>query len=1019
VATLLRVLIICSSVLVWSDVRTLVAEPTTVDFQRDVRPILSDRCYPCHGPDAKERKARLRLDTKDGAFRVRRGESPIVPGKPQASELLRRVATTDDDERMPPPESGPTLRASEVEILRQWIASGAKWDEHWAFRPVAARAESGRVDGATSFIDDLVRRRLAREGLESSPRASRETLIRRVTLDLTGLPPSVEEIDAFLADERPDAYSRLVDRLLASDRCAERLALDWLDAARYADTNGYQTDGERSMWRWRDWVIDAFRTNKPFDEFTIEQLAGDLLPDPSIDQLIATGFHRNHRGNGEGGVIPEEYLVEYVVDRVDTTASVWLGLTLGCARCHDHKYDPFSQREFYEFFAYFHNVPEMGRTFKYGNSPPFVRAPTLYQKKKLAEADAKIRRAAEKLGELDAVIERDLAAFEKSLRSDKKIVDANVDRGALVKVDKVDAPFVDSGDVAAIGFYDKFTWSAWVSPARADAGTVLSRMLDVPRETGYALRVEGGAVHVNLVRRWLDDSIRVRTTRKLEIGKLAHVLVLYDGSRMAAGVRVFVDGKEWKTVADLDELNQPFDVMEPFRVGRGGGEGSVFRGAIDRVRVFDRVVRLRERRALTVRASLTGIVRKKSEERSATERDKLRLAFLDHFAAPSIRKMHESWIEATAARESLVDSFPTVMVMQERKTPRETHVLDRGRYDEPRERVLPNVPAILSTGAKASAEGQRATRLDLARWIVSRDNPLTARVTVNRFWQMLFGAGLVATPNDFGSQGEAPSHPELLDALAREFVESGWNVRHVLRTIVLSETYRQSSRVSPAGLARDPNNRWLSRGPRLRLSAHAIRDQVLAISGLLSEKLGGPSVKPYQPPGLWEELSGEKYQRDGGDALYRRSLYTFWKRTAPPPAMMAFDAAGRETYCVRTTRTNTPLQALVLLNDITYVEAARVFATKMMRKGGESPRKRIAWAFRRATGRHGSDREIAILEAGLARHLEEFGRNANEARRVVELGDSKAGAKLGAAELAAYTLVASVILNLDEVLTRE
>jgi len=987
-----------------------------VDLRRDVRSLLSDRCFACHGPDAKKRKARLRLDTREGMLAERQERAAVRPGEPARSEILRRVSADDGDERMPPEDAGPPLTEKEIDLLRRWIDAGAPWSRHWAFLPPerASRTELASGKRAVDSIDTFVLARLEAEGVEPSPPTDRATLVRRVTLDLTGLPPTIAEIDAFVADESPDAYERVVDRLLDSPHYGERMALEWLDAARYADTNGYQTDGERSMWRWRDWVIDAFNRNMPFDRFTIEQLAGDLLPEPTLDQLIATGFHRNHRGNGEGGVIGEEYLVEYVVDRVDTTSTIWLGMTLGCARCHEHKFDPFSQQEFYELFAFFHNVPEMGRVFKYGNSPPTIPAPTRAQREELASVDRDVAEAERGLQALAGEIRVATRRWEDDLRAARDDVDMKISRGLVAHVPPAEEP-VEVGDVAAFGFYDRFTISAWVTPRSTRGGTIVSRMIDEPGGTGYALRFAEGRVHVDLVRRPLDDAVRLHTRSSIEPGERSHIVMTYDGSRLASGVRVLVDGVEAPFNVDLDELNQPFDAEEPLRVGRGGGDESVFDGRVGEVRVFERVLRDEELKALSVAESLSTIAAISLERRSDAQSAKMRVAFVETLGPESIRTAQERLVRARERRESLIRSFPTVMIMRERIEPRETFVLERGRYDRPKGRVEPGVPSVLP----AMSEDAPRNRLGLARWLVDRRNPLTARVTVNRYWEMLFGVGIVHTTNDFGSRGGAPSHPGLLDWLAVEFMESGWDVKATLRTIVMSATYRRSSWTSAASAARDPDNRLLARGPRFRLSAHAIRDQALAFGRLASgSPVGGPSVRPYQPPGLWKELSGQEYVIGRGSDLYRRSLYTYWKRTAPPPAMMTFDAADRESCSVRCSRTNTPLQALVLMNDVTYIEAARAFAERMMREGGEADDERLAWGFRTATARVPSTGELTVLRDGLAAHRARFRDRRDAAIGLIAVGESDPDRQLDPREVAAFTVIASMILNLDEVLTK-
>jgi mono/diheme cytochrome c family protein len=1007
-------------------VGTRPAAAAPVEFNRDVRPILADTCFQCHGPDKAQRKAALRLDTEEGAAKI------LGRDDPTRSELVRRITATDDAERMPPPKSGRALTPAQIDTLKRWVADGAKWQRHWSFLPPARPLLPGvrSRDWPRNGIDHFILARLEREGLAPSPEADRTTLLRRVTLDLTGLPPTPAEVDAFLADASPDGYEKAVDRLLASPRYGEKMAARWLDAARYADTNGYQSDGERFMWRWRDWVIDALNANMPFDRFTVEQLAGDLLPGATLDQKIATGFNRNHRGNGEGGIIPEEYAVEYVVDRVETTATVWLGLTLGCCRCHDHKFDPLSQKEFYRVFAYFNNVSEQGRAVKYGNSMPYIPAPTRRQQEQLAALDRRLAAARQRFDELAGELAAAEVKWERSLPTAPP-QNWSPRRGLVAQfpLDGKEGAFdgrrsFDAGDVGDFGFYDKFSLAARVRPADRRGGTIISRMADAARAEGYAIGLHDGRVFVHLTKRWLDDALRVETERALPAGEWHHVLVTYDGSRVAAGVRVYIDGRPERVKVLLDELNQSFATKEPLRIGAGGGPDERFRGTIGEVRVYDICLEPDEAGWLATPQTVSEIAALLREKRTPQQAGKLRACFLEQYAPEAIRQAHRDLVELRRRREAMVENFPTVMVMEEMPVPRPTFVLTRGQYDKPGEKVTPGVPAILPPlsprGRGAGGEGSPSNRLDFARWLVRRSNPLTARVTVNRYWQTYFGTGLVKTVDDFGVQGEWPSHPELLDWLAVEFMASGWDVKAMQRLIVTSATYRQSSRVTPALLAKDPDNRLLARGPRFRLPAEAVRDQALAASGLLVERVGGPSVKPYQPPGLWKELTGtEEYVPDHGDRLYRRSLYTFWKRTAAPPALVTFDAAGRETCVVRQTRTNTPLQALNLMNDVTFVEASRVLAQRAMREGGSMPQERVTLMFRLATGRMPRPAELGVLLDGYRRHLADYQKDREAARKLTTIGEAPRDAKLGVSELAAYTTLAGVILNLDEVVTKE
>ena len=996
-----------------------------VEFNRDIRPILSDKCYTCHGPDAGNRKTKLRFDTEAGAKQDLGGHFAIVPGDTAKSEMIRRITATQPGMRMPPVWSGYKLTDHEIDLIRRWIEQGAKWQKHWSFLP-PTRPPFPPVEDHNwprNPIDSFVLARLEREGLRPSPEADRERLIRRVTLDLTGLPPTLEEIDAFLVDTSPTAYEKVVDRLLASPRYGERMAAPWLDAARYADTNGYQTDGERSMWRWRDWVIDAFNRNVPFDRFTVDQIAGDMLPHPTLDQVIATGFNRNHRGNGEGGIIPEEYAVEYVVDRVDTTATVWLGLTLGCARCHDHKYDPFTQKEFYQVFAYFNNVPEKGKAWKYGNSPPMVAAPTPSQERELASLDEKLHAAEAEFASLKPELERARAEWEGSqawsaqvdwtISSDMAVQRRLAGSGAF---DGTRAVVVDleNENAARFGFYDKFTLSAWILPAAA-TGAIVTRGEDVTEGEGYGLYLKNGKVEVDLVKRWLDDALRVETERAVELNQWHHIAVTYDGSRIADGIKIYVDGQAQKLKVNLDDLNQSFETKEPLRIGAGGGAENRFRGRIRDVRIYNAALTPDQAAILATDTPVGAIAKIPPAQRTRAEAGKIELYFLERNAPAHI---HDAWqrvVELRAQRQRVVERFPTVMVMQEQPTRRDTFVLLRGAYDHPGDKVNPGLPAALVP----LPAGSPNNRLGFAQWLVDRSNPVTARVTVNRFWQMYFGTGLVKTVEDFGSQGEWPSHPELLDWLATEFIRTGWDVKAMQKLIVTSAAYRQSSKAGAELLQRDPENRLLARGPRVRLPAGVIRDQALAMAGLLVEKVGGPSVKPYQPAGLWKELGGEDYRQGTGEDLYRRSLYTFWKRTAPPPAMMNFDAAGREACTVRETRTNTPLQALDLMNDVTFVEAARALAERMVRAGGAAPAERISFAFRLATARRPRAEEARILADSFQHYLDRFETNGEAATRILTEGEHARSSQIEAGQLAAYTSVASLILNLDETVTKE
>lgn len=1004
---------------------TLLFAQNEVSFNRDVRPILSDKCFGCHGPDAAAKKIGLRLDSESAATAaLAGGKKAIVAGHPEQSELVRRITAPAPALRMPPASSGLKLTPAEIDVLQRWIAGGARWQKHWSFIAPTKPEQPGvsQPSWPRNGLDYFVLARLDREGLKPSAEASRETLIRRVSLDLTGLPPSPSEVDAFLADKSPQAYEKIVDRLLASPRYGERMAIRWLDVSRYADTNGYQTDAERSMWRWRDWVIEAFNSNKPFDRFAVEQIAGDLLPNATLDQKIATGFNRNHRGNSEGGIVPEEYLAEYAVDRVETMSTVFLGLTVGCARCHTHKYDPITQREFYGLFAYFNNIPELGRYLKFGNTPPHVKAPTKEQQAKIAA-----------LEETVSATERAFAASGSKLRSAERAWERTLEPGrtwfptrGLAAHAPLDEPgaaaivgagarfdgarVVDLGDKGAFGFYDKFTAAAWIKPEAA-GGPILTRAEDKIDGEGWGLYLIDNRLQVNLIKRKLDDSIRLQTKHTVPSGGWHHVAMTYDGSRMATGVRIYVDGKLQEPEILLDAINQDFRTSEPLRAGGGGGFGPPFKGMMDEARVYSRALPPEEVAILASSRDLAEIA--KSERRTPAEEQKIRQAFLELAAPEPLRAAWHSRQEARRHRDEFLDSVQTVMVMEEYPEPKDTFLLIRGAYDRPGEKVSRGVPAALPALPAVATND----RLGLANWLVDAENPLTSRVTVNRFWQMYFGTGIVKTVEDFGSQGEWPSHPGLLDWLATDFVDSGWDVKRLQKTIVMSATYRQSSSVTPELVAKDPDNRLLARGARLRLPAEIVRDQALSVSGLLIEKIGGPSVKPYQPAGLWSELGDRDYEPDKGEGLYRRSLYTFWKRTAPPPFMANFDSAMRESCTVRESRTNTPLQALNLMNDVTFVEAARKLAERAI--ASTSAEQGLRQAFRLVLARNPEPAELGKLTSALAFYKDHFLSKPEDAAKFVSVGDSDRKGGVPAADLAAWTSICSAILNLDEALTKE
>lgn len=964
----------------------LTASAQTVTFNRDVRPILSDRCFACHGPDSASRKSKLRLD-READSRL-----SIVPGSPGKSELFARITSTNRGKRMPPAYLGHNaLSAAEIDVLKRWIEQGAQYESHWSFIP----PRKAEVPAGANPIDALVRRRLAREGLSLSPPADAATLLRRVTFDLTGLPPTPAELDAFLSN--PASYGQVVDRLLQSPRYAERMAIRWLEAARYADSNGYQSDGPRDMFRYRDWVLDAFRNNMRFDQFTIEQLAGDLLPTPTLSQRIATAFHRNHSTSAEGGIVDEEFRVQYVADRAETTSTVWLGLTAGCARCHDHKYDPIRQKDFYQLFAFFNNVPERGFVYNFGNEQPYIPAPYPDQQAKLDDFDRRIAAARAHLASLDAARAR---AFDKWQR---RLPDENwtITTGLQLHAPQTEAfdgqRVVDYGNqVAQFSFHDAYTFSAWIKPESAD-GAVMSRGEDYFEGQGHFVHLVKGKLRFHATYRWTDLAMRLETADPLPLHQWQHVAVTYDGSMHASNVSVYVNGVKQKVNILFDQPIWPFDTKEPFRIGAGGGLR--FKGDIRDVRVYTRALSPEEN------AVLAGI----------SDPARRRMWFEERYAPAAWRNARRELEKLEDERAAFHKTIPTLMVMVESEKPRPSYILRRGAYDAHGEPVEAEVPAFLPPLPKDAPRN----RLGLARWLVARDNPLTARVTVNRFWQMLFGTGLVKTVEDFGSQGEWPVHAELLDWLAVEFMDSGWDVRHVLKTIVTSETYRQSSNVSPALQQKDPENRLLARGPRVRLAPEMIRDQALFVSGLLVEKTGGPSVRPYQPAGLWQELSGGKgYQQDHGEGLWRRSLYSYWKRTVAPPGMVNFDSPTRETCVVRESRTNTPLQALTLMNDVIFVEAARKLAERVIHAAPEDPA-RLRRAFELVLARPPKQKESELFSQALGRFASYYETHPQDAEKYLKAGEAPRDASIPAPRLAAWTALSSLLLNLDEAVTKE
>ncbi|MHB1558892.1 MAG: PSD1 and planctomycete cytochrome C domain-containing protein [Isosphaeraceae bacterium] len=1035
-----------------------------IGFARDVRPILSDHCFACHGPDDKARKAGLRLDTQEGAFgELESGAHAIVPGKPGDSELIARVESHDPEELMPPRKFGKPLSSEQVAVLRQWVEQGATWTKHWAFKaPVKAVPPSVKdKNWPINEVDRFILDRLDDAGLRPEPEATRTALIRRVTLDLTGLPPTPEEVDAFLADRSARAYETVVDRLLDSPRYGEHMARFWLDAARYGDTHGLHLDNYREIWPYRDWVIRAFNANKPFDRFIVEQLAGDLLPNPTLDQLVATGFNRCHISTSEGGSIEEEVYVRNIVDQVDTNGTVFLGLSTGCARCHDHKYDPIRAKDYYQLFAFFNNIDGPALDGNSATWAPIARVPTAGQREAMAKADAEIASARKAVtDEVDRASAACAARAKVAAKDDASKLPA---RGEFVWVDddlppgaspQGDGQFVEkkghpvhagnrsllvnSGGLVqrffdnaderlVVGKGDTFFAHVYLDPKKAPAEI----MLQWHTSAGWSHRAYWGANAID----WGKDG----TPERLAMGKLpergrwVRLEVPVDRLKLAPGT--VINGMaftqqggtvHWDAAGIISERTQDGQRFESFGAWvRAQRERGPSAGLPDELKA---AVKLEPA---------------KWSEAQATALAAYFVARADATTARSIAALQAKLTAAEARKKEIEAKAPTTLVFRERSgEPKPAYFLKRGEYDQRGEKVGRAVPAFLPP----LPPGEPVNRLGLARWLVSPNHPLTARVAVNRLWQQVFGTGIVKTAEDFGSQGEPPSHPELLDWLAVQFREDGWDVKRMMKRLVMSATYRQSSRVSPEKLAKDPDNRLLARGPRYRLDAETLRDQALYVSGLLVEHLGGPSVKPWQPSGLWEAVgytssNTAKFVADkGAEKVHRRSLYIFWKRTSAPPQMTTFDAPSREACTVRRERTNTPLQALLLLNEPQMIESSRALAQRVLRApgcgdccddckdpagGGKAAadtavldRDRITRMFRLAVGRGPDARELAELTSALGDFRAHYRGRLDDARKLINTGESRPDPGLAPDELAAWTMIANVVLNLDEVITK-
>jgi len=1002
-----------------------------LSFSADIRPLLSKYCISCHGPDKAKRKADLRLDVPESAFADLGGYAAIIPGKPEESEIYLRMVTKEKDDIMPPPDAKNPMSREDIEKLKQWIAEGAPFEDHWAFSAPVRKPvpKVPNQDWSKHPIDAFLFEKMAEKGLKPQVTASKETLLRRAFLSLTGLPPAPADILRFANDQSGDAYGKQVDRLLQSRQYGEHRARYWLDAARYGDTHGLHLDNERAIWPYRDWVIQALNDNKPFDTFTIEQLAGDLLPNPGIDQLVATGFNRCNVTTSEGGAIPEEFAVRYGVDRVNTLTTVWMGVTVGCAQCHDHKFDPFTQKEFYQLFAYYNNLDEKamdGNAFIY---PPTVQLTSDEDHEKLASFDQKIERIEKAIRVNLASIDyedpgrrakdkerKDYIWIEDELPEGAKASDADgrwqfVSGSGFptyqgIKSHRRSAQgseqhfFTEARSKLVVGSGDTLFTYVYLDPIKPPKSIMLQFHTNdwehrafwgedvIPHGSGK------GAGH-----QWLGDLPEPGQWVRLEVP--ADSVGLSAGDRLDGWAFSQFDGTVYWDHSgihtQIPQGNEGFQSLSVWMhfIGQAKDAG--------------------------LPKDLKTIAKKGTDKRSNAENQILRDYFLEHVCSETqflFSALHDQKKKINNARSKYEQGIPISLISKERKEPRDTFVLVRGEYDKHADKVIPAVPEVLPP----LPEGAPNNRLGLAQWLVDPAHPLTARVMVNRFWHQHFGRPLVMTAEDFGTQGELPSHPELLDWLAVEFIESGWDMKHIHRLIITSAAFKQSSAISPQALEIDPENRFLSHGPRYRLDAEVLRDSALFISGLLVEKMGGKGVKPYQPSGLWKAVAypsstTANYKRDNGDALYRRSIYTFVKRTSPPPSMSTFDAPNREACTVKRERTNTPLQALAMMNDIQYVEAARCFAERVVEQSLPETEQRLNYAMQLATGRTLAEDELKLLGNLYTKHMATFKKNQEAAKGLIQTGEAPRISDATPEELASLTMICNLILNLDEIMT--
>ncbi len=1032
-----------------------IAEPAAVGYNETIRPILTENCFACHGPDAESRAADLRLDVREAAIDM----GAIVPGDPDASELIDRIGRGDDDDlAMPPIDGHKRLDDDQKRQLELWIAQGADYQEHWSLQPPLHYAPPPvqNPSWVRNPIDAFILHRIEEAGLTPAPQADRPTLARRLSLDLTGLPPTPEMVDTFVKDTSPDYYEAYVERLLQSPAWGEHRGRYWLDYARYGDTHGIHFDNYREMWSYRDWVIGAFNRNLPFDQFSIEQLAGDLLPNPTLDQLIATGFNRCNITTNEGGIIDEEYKVLYARDRTETTSAVWLGLTTGCAVCHDHKFDPITTKDFYSLSAFFDNTTQPVRDKNISDTPPIIVVPKLGERQKYVELtgqvsaaksamEAAAKDARQTFEKLEVPISvNDIAAtlptqslvshWPLSAGSGPAAIEImgqsvvhRIASGDLKWQPGYVSPFaleinetsLSSPSAGQFGRDQPFSASLWVwTPDKGHNGAIISRMDDHDQHRGWDVWLQGERLTVHLIDQWPGNAIRLTTKAAVFKPKTwTHVTVVYDGTAKASGVRIDIDGRTQPTKVDHDDLQGTFATEAPFNIGRrhhGKPTGGV---RVDDVRLYQSALTAAEVKTLHGRTPLAYFAAKPKDKREGDQSDQL----FEYWAtdqSPELMAKRLAFNKLDRSKTELEKRGTVAHVMDEAEGQAKAFILHRGEYDQRGEEVVADTPEVLPEMDPALPRN----RLGLAKWLFDPQNPLTARVSVNRFWQEVFGSGLVSSSGDFGVTGGQPTHPQLLDRLAIDFRDSGWDVQELFRTMVTSATYRQAAITTPEKLEADPSNELLSRGKRFRMDAEMVRDYALAISGLLSPTIGGPSVRPYQPPGVWEAVAmpnsnTQIYEPDTDDGVYRRSLYTFWKRSAPPASMDIMNAPSREACVVQRDRTNTPLQALVTLNDPQFIEAARVLATEVLHRS-EDPIERVDLISRRLLSRTLGADERVVVNRSIAALREHFDAHPTEADKLIAIGNTATDDSLAATELAAWTMLCNQLMNLDEVLNQ-